>query len=255
MKQVLVVLINPHMGAVHRLDHLPVNTTGGNPQFPPQLLSLHRCLFQEKKLSLLSAELFDSDFANISSDFFIAAVADFNADLLADLEMGSVEDVEFKGANGDAVQMFVLYPPGFDPAKRYPLVHNIHGGPHSTYGDIFHYRWNSQVFAAPGYVVAMVNFHGSTSFGQDFAASIHGAWGEMPSEDILAATDALIERGFVDTYRLINPSPVTHRGITWDMRDRPDEARIDFIREYMSEEQLRQMQRSRPGRDSLADAR
>ncbi len=129
-------------------------------------------------------------------------VADFNAELLAGVEMGKTEEVEFAGADGDTVSAFVVYPPGFDPGRTWPLLHDIHGGPHSISGDHFHYRWNPQVFAAPGYVVVMVNFHGSSSWGQDFAASIHGAWGEMPAADVLAATDHMVERGFIDPDRM-----------------------------------------------------
>jgi dipeptidyl aminopeptidase/acylaminoacyl peptidase len=78
----------------------------------------------------------------------------------------------------------------------------IHGGPHATFGDTWHFRWNAQAFAAPGYVVAMVNFHGSTSFGDSFARSIHGRWGDQPTVDILAATESLIERGIADPERM-----------------------------------------------------
>jgi dipeptidyl aminopeptidase/acylaminoacyl peptidase len=78
----------------------------------------------------------------------------------------------------------------------------IHGGPHGTFGDFFHFRWNSQLFAAPGYIAAMPNFHGSTSFGNDFAMSIHGSHADQPFEDIMRATDYLIERGLVDEKKM-----------------------------------------------------
>jgi dipeptidyl aminopeptidase/acylaminoacyl peptidase len=132
----------------------------------------------------------------------VARVSDFNDELLEELDLGTVEDVRFTGAGGDEVQMWVVYPPGFDPTRRWPLVHSIHGGPHSVSGDLWHPRWNSHAFAAGGYVVAAVNFHGSTSWGNEFARCIQGAWGDMPSQDILAATDHLIDRGFIDTERM-----------------------------------------------------
>ncbi len=130
------------------------------------------------------------------------AVGSFNDELLAELDLGRVEDVEFEGADGDLVQMFVVYPPGFDPSRRWPLVHNVHGGPHGTSGDEWHWRWNSQVFAAPGYVVASVNFHGSIGWGEEFTRSIRGGWGDKPTKDILAATDYLVARGYVDPERM-----------------------------------------------------
>ncbi|MDR9451715.1 MAG: S9 family peptidase, partial [Acidimicrobiia bacterium] len=119
-----------------------------------------------------------------------------------EIHLGDVEEVEFAGADGHPIQAFVVYPPEFDAATTWPLVHKIHGGPHGIFGDFFHFRWNAHAFAAPGYVVAMVNFHGSTSWGQDFAASIHGEWGDKPARDILAATDQLIDRGFIDPGRM-----------------------------------------------------
>ena len=92
--------------------------------------------------------------------------------------------------------MFVVLPPGFDAAKKYPLVQVIHGGPHGISGDQFHPRWNAHLFAAPGYVVAMVNFHGSTSWGQEFAQCIQGAWGDYPFDrHRWRATDVLIATG------------------------------------------------------------
>ena len=126
----------------------------------------------------------------------------FNAPLLSEIAMGEVREMVFEGAGGDPVQMYVVLPPGFDPKKQYPLVHVIHGGPHAIAGDNFHYRWNPQVFAAPGYVVATVNFHGSTSWGQEFAACIQGGHGDKPLIDIERATDALLETGFIDAKRM-----------------------------------------------------
>ena len=85
----------------------------------------------------------------------------FNDKLLASLDLGRHEEVWFEGALGDRVQMWLFYPPGFDAKKKYPLLHTIHGGPHTAPGDGWHYRWNNKVFAAQGYVVAAVNYHGS----------------------------------------------------------------------------------------------
>jgi dipeptidyl aminopeptidase/acylaminoacyl peptidase len=120
-----------------------------------------------------------------------------------------VQEIRFKGADDDPVQMFVLYPPGEKPrgakskgGKPFPLVHMIHGGPHSTFGDVWHWRWCAQAFAAPGHAVACVNFHGSTSFGQEFAECIMGRWGDQPYQDIMKATDLLVERGIADEKRM-----------------------------------------------------
>jgi len=132
----------------------------------------------------------------------VEAVSAFNRDILEEVELGEVREIEFSGANGDPVQAFLVLPPGFDETRRWPLVHAIHGGPHGLFGDAWHWRWSAQAFAAPGRVVAMVNFHGSTSWGHDFAARIHGSWGDEPAADILAATDYLLEKGFIDEERM-----------------------------------------------------
>jgi dipeptidyl aminopeptidase/acylaminoacyl peptidase len=103
------------------------------------------------------------------------------------------------------VQMFVVEPPAAPPgesARKRPLVQVVHGGPHGVSGDAFGLRWNAHLFAAPGYVVAMVNFQGSTGWGQDFAQRIQGAWGERPYEDVMLGTDAMLATGLVDGARL-----------------------------------------------------
>jgi dipeptidyl aminopeptidase/acylaminoacyl peptidase len=130
------------------------------------------------------------------------ALTHVNDELAARIEWGKVEDLTFPGADGDEVQMFVVYPPGFDPKKKYPLVHMIHGGPVGTFGDGFSFRWNPQAFAAPGYIVPMVNFHGSSSFGQKWVESILGAHPDKPFTDVMKATDFLIAKGYVDGERM-----------------------------------------------------
>ncbi len=115
---------------------------------------------------------------------------------------GEVREMTFTGSRGETVQTFLVLPPDFDPSKRYPLVHVVHGGPHGISGDQFHARWNGQLFAAPGYVAALVNFQGSTSWGQDFAQRIQGEWAARPFEDLMLATDAMVALGFVDGSRM-----------------------------------------------------
>jgi dipeptidyl aminopeptidase/acylaminoacyl peptidase len=102
--------------------------------------------------------------------------------------------------------MWLVYPPGIDPKKpskkKLPVLHSIHGGPHSASGDTFHYRWNNQVFAAQGYLVACVNYHGSSGFGQKFLQSIVGHFGELELHDVEAATDWLLKQPHVDRKRI-----------------------------------------------------
>ena len=126
----------------------------------------------------------------------------FNKEIMEGLDLGKTESVTFKGANNADVQMFINYPPNYDPTQQYPLVVMIHGGPHGVFGDTWHYRWNSQLFSAPGYISILPNFHGSTSFGQDFAISIHGEHANKPYQDIMNAVDYMIDKGLVDPKRM-----------------------------------------------------
>ena len=126
----------------------------------------------------------------------------FNDDKLKAFRLGRHESIQVTGALGEPVQVWLIYPPGFDPKKKYPLLHSIHGGPHAAAGDTFHYRWNTHVFAAQGYVVACVNYHGSSGFGHDFLDSISHRWGELELQDVEATTDWLIKKPWIDKKRV-----------------------------------------------------
>ena len=126
----------------------------------------------------------------------------FNDALLAGFRLGEVEEVTVKGAGGEPVQMWLTYPPRFDRKKKHAVLHNVHGGPHAAAGDTFHYRWNSHAFAAQGYVVACVNYHGSSGFGHAFLDSITHRWGELELEDVEAGTDWLLKQPWSDRKRV-----------------------------------------------------
>ena len=91
--------------------------------------------------------------------------------------MQPLESFWFNGAAKEKVQGFIVKPPNFDANKKYPVKFLIHGGPEGAWGDDWSYRWNPELFAANGYVVVMVNFHGSTGYGQKFIDAINGNWG------------------------------------------------------------------------------
>ncbi len=129
-------------------------------------------------------------------------VSTFNTDALSELDLRPAEEIRFEGARGDQIQAFIVEPPGFTPDTQWPLLHNVHGGPHNGVMDSWHWRWNPQVMAAAGRVVVSVNFHGSSSFGDAFTRSIQAAWGDMPLRDIDAATDHLLALGFIDEDRM-----------------------------------------------------
>jgi dipeptidyl aminopeptidase/acylaminoacyl peptidase len=113
-----------------------------------------------------------------------------NDALLAQIDMQPLESFTFKGANDEEVQGFMVKPPGFDLNKKYPLKFLIHGGPQGAWGNEWTYRWNAELFAATGnYVVVMINFHGSTGYGQKFTDSISGDWGGKPYVDLMKGLD------------------------------------------------------------------
>ena len=127
----------------------------------------------------------------------------FNDAVMGRVRLGEVREFRIKGFGGDEVQMWAIYPPDFDPKKKWPLLHNIHGGPHSSWGDNFHFRWNNHAFAAQGYVVVCVNYHGSSGFGQEFKASIAREFGRRELFDVEAGTDFMLKQGYVDRDRLV----------------------------------------------------
>jgi dipeptidyl aminopeptidase/acylaminoacyl peptidase len=122
-----------------------------------------------------------------------------NKETLDNLELGKLEAFWFTGAKGDKVQGFLIKPPFFDKNKKYPAVELIHGGPQGAWGDDYHYRWNYQMFASPGYVVFMINFHGSRGYGQKFTDAVSKDWGGAPYEDILKGTEYVLNKyDFID---------------------------------------------------------
>ncbi|MCV2357580.1 S9 family peptidase [Paucibacter sp. TC2R-5] len=129
-------------------------------------------------------------------------IESFNIDLLAAHKFSKIEEVFYAGAQGEQVQMWLAFPPGFEAKKKYPVMHLIHGGPHTAMGDSWHWRWNHQLFAAEGYVVAAVNYHGSSSFGHAFLDSITHRWGELELQDIEAGTDWILKKPWADKGRV-----------------------------------------------------
>lgn len=117
------------------------------------------------------------------------AVTHVNDALVAQLDLSPWEPFTFPGAGGATVQGFLMKPPGFDGSKKYPVKFLIHGGPQGAWGDAWSYRWNPELFAATGYVVVVVNPHGSTGYGQAFTDEVSGDWGGMPYQDLMKGLD------------------------------------------------------------------
>jgi dipeptidyl aminopeptidase/acylaminoacyl peptidase len=133
----------------------------------------------------------------------LRSVTDLNGERLADLQLGSYDQFEFTGAHGDTVYGFLIKPVGFDPEQTYPLAFLVHGGPQGSFGDHWHYRWNPEIYAAHGYATVMIDFHGSTGYGQEFTDSIRGDWGGAPFEDLMKGLDwVLAYAPWIDSERM-----------------------------------------------------
>jgi dipeptidyl aminopeptidase/acylaminoacyl peptidase len=116
-------------------------------------------------------------------------VTHLNDDLLAQLDLEKMESFWFSAADKTKIQGFLIRPPGFDPAKKYPVKFLIHGGPQGAWGDAWSYRWNAELLAADGYVVIMINPRGSTGYGQAFVDGVNGDWGGKPFTDLMTGLD------------------------------------------------------------------
>jgi dipeptidyl aminopeptidase/acylaminoacyl peptidase len=126
----------------------------------------------------------------------------FNAARAAQLDLPRLENFWFTSSRGKRIHSFVVRPPGFDASKKYPLFVMIHGGPHSMWRDQFFVRWNYHLMAAPGYVLLLTNYSGSTGFGEEFARSIQGDPLKGPADEINEAADAAIKQfPFIDGSR------------------------------------------------------
>ncbi len=126
-------------------------------------------------------------------------VASVSSEALKNVAWGEPEQFNFKGWNDETVHGFVLKPANFDPAKKYPVAFLIHGGPQGSFSNSWSYRWNPQVYANAGYAVVMIDFHGSTGYGQAFTDAISQHWGDRPLEDLQKGWSfALSKYGFLD---------------------------------------------------------
>ncbi|HAB19992.1 MAG TPA: S9 family peptidase [Verrucomicrobiota bacterium] len=176
----------------------PLPITSGGAATEPGALSDGATIIFARSAMNAPAELFRVPLAGGSTQ----PVTDANGPLLAGIKMGALESVTVPGAGGIPVQMWILKPPGFDPARKWPLVFWVHGGPQSAFLDAWSYRWNAQLWAAQGYVLALPNPRGSTGFGQKFTDEISGDWNGKVVEDLMACLGWLEAQPFVDRQRM-----------------------------------------------------
>ena len=133
---------------------------------------------------------------DLNSPGTITQVTEVNADVLANKRLGDVEEIWYESTGGTQVQGWIVKPPDFDPARSYPLILHIHGGPHGMYNVGFSYPY--QNFAANGYVTLYTNPRGSTGYGTDFGNAIDNGYPSVDYDDLMAGVDALIDRGYIN---------------------------------------------------------
>ncbi|TQV76918.1 S9 family peptidase [Aliikangiella marina] len=122
-----------------------------------------------------------------------------NQEKLNQIAFGDYEQFKFNGWNDETVYGYIVKPANFESDKKYPLAFLIHGGPQGSFGDHFHYRWNPQTYAGQGFVSVMIDFHGSTGYGQDFTDSISQNWGSKPLVDLQKGLKFALEKyDFID---------------------------------------------------------
>ncbi|MEO0424650.1 MAG: S9 family peptidase [Pseudomonadota bacterium] len=155
--------------------------------------------------------VFAQDSLTAPSDLYVAdaeggdpvRLTHFGQEAMADLAVGDYEQFSFTGAGGDEVYVFVVKPVDYEAGKSYPVAFLIHGGPQGSFGNHWHYRWNPQTYAGAGFAAIMIDFHGSTGYGQAFTDSISGDWGGKPLEDLQLGLAAALKRySFLDGDRV-----------------------------------------------------
>jgi dipeptidyl aminopeptidase/acylaminoacyl peptidase len=118
-------------------------------------------------------------------------------------QLTPLEKISADGADGAKIESFIVKPPGFNPATKYPVLFAIHGGPQGEWGESWSYRWNAQVLAGAGYVVVLPNPHGSSGYGQAFVDAVNADWGGRTYADIMATVDYVSNLPYVDRDRMV----------------------------------------------------
>lgn len=151
-------------------------------------------------VALISTPVMIGDLFAVAADGTETRITDFNHKLWSQLNLMAAEEINYKSFDGRNIQGWIQKPPDFDPQKKYPLILNIHGGPHAAYGWVFDHEF--QWMAAKGYAVLYINPRGSTSYGQDFGNIIQYHYPGDDYRDLMIGVDELIKRGYIDPKKL-----------------------------------------------------
>jgi dipeptidyl aminopeptidase/acylaminoacyl peptidase len=151
-------------------------------------------------VALVSTPVMIGDLFTVAADGAQTRLTDPNQNLWSQLNLTAPEEIDYKSFDGKNIQGWIQKPPDFDPRKKYPLILDIHGGPHAAYGWVFDHEF--QWMAAKGYVVLYINPRGSTSYGQDFANIIQYHYPGDDHRDLMIGVDELLKRGYIDPKKL-----------------------------------------------------
>ena len=145
-------------------------------------------------------DLFFLDFSPTSTEPHRKQITHINGELFDGIQQSEPEEIWYRSFDGKQIQGWILKPPDFDASKKYPMILEIHGGPHGAYGNVYTHEF--QWMAAKGYVVLFVNPRGSTSYGQDFGNLIQYHYPGDDYKDLMAGVDEVVKKGYVDPNRL-----------------------------------------------------
>lgn len=151
-------------------------------------------------VALISTPVMIGDFFSVAADGSQTRLTDFNRKIWAQLNLTAPDEINYKSFDGKNIQGWIQKPPDFDAHKKYPMILNIHGGPHAAYGWVFDHEF--QWMAAKGYVVLYINPRGSTSYGQEFGNIIQYRYPGDDYRDLMIGVDELLKRGYVDSKKL-----------------------------------------------------
>ncbi len=151
-------------------------------------------------VALVSTPVMIGDLFTVASNGAQTRITDFNRKLWSQLNLTAPEEIDYTSFDGKSIQGWIQKPPDFDPKNKYPLILNIHGGPHAAYGWVFDHEF--QWMAARGYVVLYVNPRGSTGYGQDFGNIIQYHYPGDDYRDLMIGVDELLKRGYIDPKKL-----------------------------------------------------
>jgi dipeptidyl aminopeptidase/acylaminoacyl peptidase len=151
-------------------------------------------------VALVSTPTNIGDLYSVAADGSLTRLTNMNDKLWGELTLTEPEEIWYRSFDGKKIEAWVQRPPDFDPKKKYPLILNIHGGPHTAYGYVFDHEF--QWMAAKGYVVLYPNPRGSTSYGQDFGNVIQYHYPGEDYQDLMLGVDELIKRGYIDNNKL-----------------------------------------------------